>query len=356
MTSRQAHHQKEAALRLLLIVLEGLDGKGDLVVLRIEINDLSGNLIANLQNIRRLLDVLLGDLGNMKQSVNAGLQLNECAEISHACYLTGNDLAYCILLVSTDPRILIRELQRQGDLVAVDVLNKNTKLLANLEDLLRALNTAPAHLGDVKQTICSAKIYESTEISDVLNGSFYYIANLKVLEQLRSCLFSLCSEKLLAIADVTTSSRIVLGDHELDLLSEILGKILLISVADKGSRNEYTDAFYNNTDTTGEYLRNLGLQDGLVLICLFDYLIAAIQSQSLVRESYGTLAVVYLQNLDIKLVAYGKLGGQIQRVVIGILLTGQDSIALIADIQDCFFRLDINDGTFDHLSIMNCLK
>ena len=48
-------------------------------------------------------NVLSGDLGYMKQSVYARLKLNECAEVSHTSYLTGNYVAYCVLLSSVQP-------------------------------------------------------------------------------------------------------------------------------------------------------------------------------------------------------------------------------------------------------------
>ena len=55
--------------------MQRFDAQADLLVRFVEVNYLCGNLFAYLQNIRGLLNVLFCDLGNMKQSINAGFQL-----------------------------------------------------------------------------------------------------------------------------------------------------------------------------------------------------------------------------------------------------------------------------------------
>ena len=57
-----------------------------------------------------------------------------------------NDCTNGILLRSVVPRVLIRELHRKSDLVIVDVLDEDLNLIAVLEDLIRVIDTAPAHL------------------------------------------------------------------------------------------------------------------------------------------------------------------------------------------------------------------
>ena len=94
--------------------------------------------------------MLSGDLGYVKQSVYARLKLNECTEVSHTSYLTCNYVAYCVLLSSVSPRICLRELHGKGNLLTVDVFDESCYLIANLEDLLRVLDSAPGHLGDVE--------------------------------------------------------------------------------------------------------------------------------------------------------------------------------------------------------------
>ena len=83
-----------------LCVLKSLHAQADLSVSLVQIYNLGCDHLACLQNIRRLLYMLSGDLGNMKQCVYAGLQLYECAEVCHTCNSSLYHVAYCILLSS----------------------------------------------------------------------------------------------------------------------------------------------------------------------------------------------------------------------------------------------------------------
>ena len=95
---------------ILMICLKSLDAQADLSVLAVEINNLCLDLLTNLQNVRRLINMISGDLRYMKQCVYARLQLNECAEIGHTSNTTLYYVADCILLSCVYPRILLREL------------------------------------------------------------------------------------------------------------------------------------------------------------------------------------------------------------------------------------------------------
>ena len=229
----------------ILIALQSLHAQGNLLILAVEIYNLCLDLLTDAQYVRRLLHMLSGNLGYVKQCVHARLQLYECAEVCHSCYLTGNYIAYCILICSVQPRILILELQAQGDLGVTDILNQDIELLANLEYLLRVLYASPGHLRDMKQTVCSAQIYECTEIGYVLNNALYHIAYMDALEELFLLLCLLSNDQLLAVTDDTTTARIELCNYEADLLAFILSQILLIGIRYQACRDEYSCFIYD---------------------------------------------------------------------------------------------------------------
>ena len=130
-----------SAFRSLFLDQKLLDAEADLVVGFVEVNDLSCDFLADLEYIGGFLNVLSGDLGDMKQCIDTGLKLYECAEIGHSCYSACNLCSDCILLCSAFPGILLGELQGQSDLGALDILNQDAKILTNLEDLLGILYT-----------------------------------------------------------------------------------------------------------------------------------------------------------------------------------------------------------------------
>ena len=119
----------------------------------------------------------------MEQCVHTRGQFYECAKICHSRNLALDHLAYRVILSSVSPGIGLRELQAQGDLGVVDILDQYLHGLTYLEDLLGILNPSPGHLRDVKQSVSSAQIDECAEIGNILNSSLYNIANCDACEQ-----------------------------------------------------------------------------------------------------------------------------------------------------------------------------
>ena len=60
-------------------------------------------------------------------------------------------------------------------------------------------------------------------VNIILNSSFYLVTYMDLLEESFLHLSLLSNDKLLAVADDSSSSRIELCDNEFDLLSSIFG-------------------------------------------------------------------------------------------------------------------------------------
>ena len=63
-----------------------------------EINYLSSDNLSYAQYVGWFVNMLSGNLGYVKKCIYTWLQLNECAEISHTCYLAFYYVAYSIFL------------------------------------------------------------------------------------------------------------------------------------------------------------------------------------------------------------------------------------------------------------------
>ena len=75
----------------------------------------------------------------------------------------------------------------------------------------------------MKQTVCAAKVDKCSEVRNILHNALYPVSNLNPLEQ-RFLHFSLSGHhQLLAVADNSSSSGIEFRDHEINLLTRILG-------------------------------------------------------------------------------------------------------------------------------------
>ena len=316
----------------------------------VEINDAGLDLLTDLEDVRGLLHVVAGDLGDMEQSVHAREQLDESAEVCHTGDTAGDDRADTELVLSLDPGILLRELAGEGNLLAADVLDEDSDFITDMENLLGILHAAPAHLGDVEQAVSAAEIDESTEICDVLHDTVDNITRLDAgKESLGSSLLAL-DEELAAVADDPSSAGIELGDDELDLLIGILAEILLIGIRNKAGRDEDAGVFHGDSEAALEDLGNLGSEDFSVVESLFKSLVALLGSETLVGEDGLAFSVVDLQHLDLKLVADVEHGGHILAIV-AVLFPCEHAVTLAADVEVGDLRLEGDNRTFYDLSI-----
>lgn len=190
--------------------------------------------------------MLPGNLGYVKQCVHTWLQLNKRAEISHTCHTAVYHVANRILVSCVNPWISLRELKAQGNLLSLDILNQYSYLIPCPEYLLRILNTAPAHLGNMKKSVCAAQIDKRAKVSYVLNCSVNRIAWLDSCEQFFFQLRLLCNQKLFPVADDSSSLRIEFCNNKINILSRILGQILLVAVRYKAGRDKYPCALNLN--------------------------------------------------------------------------------------------------------------
>ena len=62
------------------IFLGGLEGQRNALAIHVDVENLDGDFLANLDDLGRVVDVLPGQLGNVNQTVHA-TQVHECTEV-----------------------------------------------------------------------------------------------------------------------------------------------------------------------------------------------------------------------------------------------------------------------------------
>ena len=90
----------------------------------------------------------------------------------------------------------------------------------------------------MKESVCSTKIDECTEIGQIFYSTLYNISNVDSCEKLLFQLCLLSNQKLLSVTDDSSLLRIELSYNKFNLLSVVLGKILLIRIRYKTCRDE----------------------------------------------------------------------------------------------------------------------
>lgn len=151
-------------------------------------------------------------------------------------------------------------------------------------------------------------------------------------------------------ADDSALLRIILNQLELNLSILILLQILLIGIGDLADGDKYANPVYHSTQATAHDLGNLGCENGLVLHSLLQNLAASLYLQLTAGQDHLTLTVIYLYHLCLNGISYLYQVSQICIGIIGVLVSGNNTIGLVTDINNNLICLYIKDFTRYNLS------
>src|SRR5699024_3789306 len=155
------------------VFLGCLQGQGDALAVQVDVQNLDGDLIADGDDLRRVVDVLPGQLGDVNQAVNAA-EVNECTEVDDGGHDTLADLALLQLVQELGANRGLGLLQvctaGQHDVVAV---------LVQLDDLgldlladVRLQVADAAHLDEgSRQEAAQADVQAQAALDDLDDGT-----------------------------------------------------------------------------------------------------------------------------------------------------------------------------------------
>src|SRR5947209_106899 len=145
-----------------------LQRQRDATALEVDVDDLDEDLVADVDDLLRDLDVTLGQLGDVHQALDALRHADERTERHQLGDPAGHDLADGVGAGEGLPRVFLRRLERQRDPLAVhvDVEHLDGDLLADLDHLGRVVDVLPGQLGDVHETVDAAEVHERAEVDD----------------------------------------------------------------------------------------------------------------------------------------------------------------------------------------------
>ena len=152
--------------------------------------------VALVDHLTRVLHVVGGELGDVHQTLDAGVDLHEGTERDDLRDATLDHVVHLVALDDALPRVGLGLLEAQGDplAVAVDVEHLDVDLLADLEHLGGVVDVAPGQLGDVDQAVDPVEVHEGAELHDVGDDALHDLARLELVEDLLAHLAPLVLE------------------------------------------------------------------------------------------------------------------------------------------------------------------
>ena len=152
-----AFRRIQAGLITRVAPLGALERKADLAIVGVDAKDLDVHLVATGDDVLRGLDLLVGELGDVQQTLEAFLELDEDTEVGDLRDRSANDHARTVGVGDRfEPRILLELLEPESDtlLLLVDVDDDALDVVALLEDLVGMRDLlGPADVADMQQAV-----------------------------------------------------------------------------------------------------------------------------------------------------------------------------------------------------------
>ena len=348
--ARNLRTDREALLnRIPGIVLGLADAEGDLLVVDVDGENDDLNLVADIENVAGAGNALgPAEFADVDETFDAGSDLDERAVGGEIDDLAGDAGADGELLLNRVPGIFSRLLKTEADAlaVAVDVENHDVELFADLEDLGRVLDAAPAHIGDVQKTVETVEVDERAEVGDVLHAALADFALLERGEELGLLLGERTLDELAARNDEVASLVGNLDDLEIECLADIGLELLDGSDFNLAAGQERLDIVDGDQKTAADGRLDRTGDDAALDITLENLLPADL----LVGAALGKLDHAGLLVLELN-EHYGYLVADLDAGV-AELGNGDRTLGLVTDINENVVTLDGADGTLDDATIL----
>ena len=165
-----------------------------------------------------------GHFADVNQTFDTIFQFDERTVGQHVDNFPGDASIDRVLLGDVFPRALGLLLESQSNLFffVIDIQNHHFDLLIDLNHLSRMVDSSPAHVCDVQQTVDAAEVNKRTEIGDVLDGTQAGIADGEVFEKL--FLFFLASffDQAATRHNDVLASFVDLQNHTFDVFADVI--------------------------------------------------------------------------------------------------------------------------------------
>src|SRR5262245_54076645 len=164
-----------------------LEAERDAAIVGVDVEDLDVDLLPDLEELRGMRDPLRPrHLGDVHQTLEAGLDLDECPVVGDALHLAVHAGADGQALGDRAPRVRHDLLHAERHPLALRVVLEDDDLhvVADVDHLGRMTDARPRHVGDVEQAIDAAEVDEGAVVGDVLHRALEDDSLLEHLERL----------------------------------------------------------------------------------------------------------------------------------------------------------------------------
>ena len=315
------------------------------------------DLLADLDHVIGFGDPEVGELANVNETVDAGLQLDEGTESSEAGHGPLDEAALLVLLRRVLPGIRHHLLQAKGDLalLPVQAQDLDRDRLAFLDHLIRVLDAPVGHLGDVEQAVDAAQVDEGAEVRQALNHALTHLALLHAGPEVGLRPLPVLIQHLTPAENDAVLLPLHLDDLDPDGLAHVLRQVVNVAALDLRGRQEGPQAQVDHQAAL-DRLRHRRLDDLAGLLPALGLLPGADLVGPPLGQAQAALVAVDAQDHHPDLVAH--LDQALHRVCAAVrhLVQGDDPFGLISDVDHHRVGFDPDDLARDDFALFEDLQ
>ena len=349
------HRLAAVGARLNRIVrLDALEGEREPAALAVDLDDLHVDGLALSDDLARVLDVVLRELGDVHEPLDAREDLDEGAERDDLRHAALDDVALAVALRDLLPRIVLRLLEAERDAlaVAVDVEHLDLHRLPDLEHLGRMVDVRPRELGDVDEAVHAVEVDEGAEVDDVRDLALHDVARLEAVEDLLPLLLALLLEHGAAREHDVVPRAVQLDDLAAELLAEELVQVLHAADVDERRGQEAAHAQIEDQPALDD-LDHAAVDRLAGLGGALDGLPRELEPRALLREDEPPFGVLLREHQRVDLVAERDLVGRVDRAADRQLGDRDDALGLVADVDEDLVLVHAHDRAVDDFALVD---
>src|SRR5271166_197506 len=350
-------HAVLGRVEFLGVVLVGLlERQRDTATLQVDVDDLDHRVVADGDHLVGHLHVTLGQLGDVHQALDALLDADERTERHQFGDLAGHDLADRVGAGEVPPRVFLSRLERQRNPLAVhvDVEHLDGNLVADLNHLGGVVDVLPRQLGDVHQTVDATEIDERAEVDDRGHHTLADGALLQLVEELAADLGLGLLEPGAAGQHHVVAVLVQLDDLGFDLLADVRLQIADASHLDQRGGQEAAQPDVEDQAALDDL--DDGALDGLVLLLeRLDGAPGALVLRALLGQDQPAFFVLLGEDQGFDFITHGNDLIGVDVVLDGQFAGGDDPLGLVADVEQDLVPVNLDDGPFDDVAIVEVL-
>ena len=277
----------------------------------------------------------------MDQAFDALLQFNESAVVGHADDAAMDARADRVALGGVQPGVGRQLLEAQGNplLVAIELQNLYLDLVADVDQVTRMGQPAPAHIGDMQQAVDAAQVHERAVIGQVLHRAGQHRVLLQVGHRDVALGGDFLIQNLLAADHDVAALLVHLDDADFQFLALQGIQVPDRANVDLGARQKCARAENVHRQTTLDAVDDPSFNGSFVVVSFFD-LVPGVQTlRLLVGEIYVALLRVALFDHYVDGVAGLEL--HVTVVVLGFF-QGHNALGFQANIHHQVVAVDAN--------------